>query len=323
MLVASLYVGQAMACSLKLGANHVELCGGRAASTVGVGIGVVRPSKTLGHLVAGLEFLEQAVLALYLVLEALFLGGPVVLLLAEDGGPRGLDVLDLVVAALLELLARGALLVPLLVRMVKLGGQGSDLLLQALVIGRERGHDLFGGHERVDRGIEQRVRVGGVGQWRVELEEGGLDGLGLVRDEIDEVLVGWWGGLAMAGGKVVGRTLEQGLDVVELAGIVELAKVLGLLGEVLALCERVALVGDQVGGDGVELGDERGEVDGPPRANGLLELVFGRVVCLSAVMMRLVGAREQARADGLVHCRRRGVVDGAPCSRHASTEGGV
>lgn len=56
-------------------------------------------------------------------------------------------------------------------------------------------------------------------------------------------------------------TLEQGLEVVELAGVVELAKVLCLLGEVFSLGERVPLVGDQVCGDSVELRDEGGEVD--------------------------------------------------------------
>jgi hypothetical protein len=41
-------------------------------------------------------------------------------------------------------------------------------------------------------------------------------------------------------------TLQQGLEVVELAGVVELPEVLSLLCKVLPLGERVSLVGDDV-----------------------------------------------------------------------------
>ena len=57
-------------------------------------------------------------------------------------------------------------------------------------------------------------------------------------------------------------TLEQSLDVVELAGVVLLPKVFRLLGEVFALREAVSLVRYKVRGDRVELGYERGQVDG-------------------------------------------------------------
>jgi hypothetical protein len=53
------------------------------------------------------------------------------------------------------------------------------------------------------------------------LEEGGLDGFGLVRYEINEVLVGY--GLVLAGSTCLREamlTLQEALDVVELAGIV-------------------------------------------------------------------------------------------------------
>ena len=58
------------------------------------------------------------------------------------------------------------------------------------------------------------------------------------------------------------RTLEQALDIVQFAGIILLPEVLGLLGKVLALRERVSLVCDEIGGDCIELRHERGEVDG-------------------------------------------------------------
>jgi DNA integrity scanning protein DisA with diadenylate cyclase activity len=61
---------------------------------------------------------------------------------------------------------------------------------------------------------------------------------------------------------IVLPTLEQSLDVVELAGVVLLPEVLRLLGQVFTLRKRVALVGDEVRGDGVELGHERREVNG-------------------------------------------------------------
>jgi DNA integrity scanning protein DisA with diadenylate cyclase activity len=61
---------------------------------------------------------------------------------------------------------------------------------------------------------------------------------------------------------IVLPTLEQSLDVVELASVVLLPEVLRLLGQVFTLRKRVALVGDKVRGDGVELGHERREVDG-------------------------------------------------------------
>jgi hypothetical protein len=53
-------------------------------------------------------------------------------------------------------------------------------------------------------------------------------------------------------------TLEQSLDVVELAGVVLLPKVLCLLCEVFPLREGVSLVRYEVRGDCVELGHERG-----------------------------------------------------------------
>jgi hypothetical protein len=56
-------------------------------------------------------------------------------------------------------------------------------------------------------------------------------------------------------------TLQERLDIAELAGIVELPEVLGLLGKVLPLCERVPLVCDNVGSNCVKLRDEGGEVD--------------------------------------------------------------
>jgi hypothetical protein len=56
-------------------------------------------------------------------------------------------------------------------------------------------------------------------------------------------------------------TLQEALDVAELAGVVELAEVFGLLREVFALRERVSLVCDEVRGYRVQLRDERGEVD--------------------------------------------------------------
>lgn len=40
--------------------------------------------------------------------------------------------------------------------------------------------------------------------------------------------------------------LEQGLDLAQFSGIFEFAKVFGLLGQLLALYECVALVGDKV-----------------------------------------------------------------------------
>jgi hypothetical protein len=41
-------------------------------------------------------------------------------------------------------------------------------------------------------------------------------------------------------------TFQEGLEVIELAGIVELSEVLGLLGQVFPLCQRVSLVCDDV-----------------------------------------------------------------------------
>lgn len=56
-------------------------------------------------------------------------------------------------------------------------------------------------------------------------------------------------------------TFQKRLDVAELACVVELPEVLGLLREVFPLRQRVSLVCDNVGGDCVQLGNERGEVD--------------------------------------------------------------
>lgn len=50
-------------------------------------------------------------------------------------------------------------------------------------------------------------------------------------------------------------TLEERLDLAELSCIVEFAEVLCLLREIFALDEGIALVGDEVGGCGVEGGD--------------------------------------------------------------------
>jgi hypothetical protein len=50
-----------------------------------------------------------------------------------------------------------------------------------------------------------------------------------------------WGGRAGGMG-----TLQQGFEVVELAGVVELPEVLCLLREVFSLRKRVSLVGDDV-----------------------------------------------------------------------------
>jgi hypothetical protein len=41
-------------------------------------------------------------------------------------------------------------------------------------------------------------------------------------------------------------TFQEGLEVIELAGIVELSEVFGLLGQVFPLCQRVSLVRDDV-----------------------------------------------------------------------------
>lgn len=56
-------------------------------------------------------------------------------------------------------------------------------------------------------------------------------------------------------------TFQERLDVAELACVVELPEVLGLLREVFPLGQRVSLVRDNVGCDRVQLGNQRGEVD--------------------------------------------------------------
>jgi hypothetical protein len=56
-------------------------------------------------------------------------------------------------------------------------------------------------------------------------------------------------------------TLQEDLVLGELARVVELPEVLGLLGDILPLGERVSLVCDDVGRDRVELRDERRQVD--------------------------------------------------------------
>ena len=65
----------------------------------------------------------------------------------------------------------------------------------------------------------------------------------------------------MAAG-VEGRTFEQPLDLAQLAGIIQLAKLLCLLRQILPLDGRVTLVGDNLGGGVVEVGHEGGEVEG-------------------------------------------------------------
>lgn len=57
------------------------------------------------------------------------------------------------------------------------------------------------------------------------------------------------------------RTLEEALDLGEFRGIVELPKVLGLLGQFFALDGRVPLVAGDVRCRVVELRGEIGEVD--------------------------------------------------------------
>lgn len=56
-------------------------------------------------------------------------------------------------------------------------------------------------------------------------------------------------------------TLEEAFDVVEFACIVQFPKIFGLLRKVFSLRESVSLVRDEVGGYGIKLWDERGEVD--------------------------------------------------------------
>lgn len=80
------------------------------------------------------------------------------------------------------------------------------------------------------------------------MEEGGLYSLGLVGYKVDEVLVCYATISSTQCNGVCNRllTFQESLDVVELAGVVKLPKVLGLLREILALCECVSLVCDNV-----------------------------------------------------------------------------
>jgi hypothetical protein len=84
-----------------------------------------------------------------------------------------------------------------------------------LVLGCELWKGLFSGDEGIDRGLEEGIRVGSFRERRVCLEEGGLDGLGLVRYEVDEALVSWVYMLAQKRDVLYNGlcTLEQGLEV--------------------------------------------------------------------------------------------------------------
>jgi hypothetical protein len=79
-------------------------------------------------------------------------------------------------------------------------------------------------------------------------------------------------------------TLQERLDVVELAGVVQLPEVLGLLREVFSLRERVSLVCDNVGCDVVELRHERGEINGWRMVSSLLQWLRRGAVLLHAPM---------------------------------------
>lgn len=138
------------------------------------------------------------------------------------------------------------------------------------------------------------------------MEEGSLYGFGLVRYKINKVLVCCEPGLAAPSQlRESMLTLQEGLDVVEFARIVEFPKVLGLLREILPLRESVSLVCDEVRGYRVELRDECGEVDvwrivslclqpacveglrTPPRADGLLKLVALFQLLFDATRLRV------------------------------------
>jgi len=94
------------------------------------------------------------------------------------------------------------------------------------------------------------------------LEEGSLYRLGLVGYKINEILVCCESGLVELSQLRKWRlTLQEALDVAELACIVEFPKVFGLLREVLPLGESVSLVCDKIRGYRVELRNESGEVD--------------------------------------------------------------
>jgi hypothetical protein len=93
--------------------------------------------------------------------------------------------------------------------------------LESLILRCDLRYGLFSGYEGVDGGFEEGVRVGRFRQRRVDLEEGCLYGLGLVRDEIDEVLVCYERVSARFYPLRRGMlTLQESLDVVQLAHIV-------------------------------------------------------------------------------------------------------
>lgn len=101
--------------------------------------------------------------------------------------------------------------------------------------------------EGIDGCFKERVGIRRFRQGRVELQEGGRGGLALVREKIDKPLVSCEM-LATVRTDAVGtpRTFQKALVLSKFRRVIELAEVLCLLGEILALDECITLLSDDV-----------------------------------------------------------------------------